>query len=311
MSLCVAIGPSTFADSDPAPRLLLERAGVVVRENPYKRRLTEREIIEHLRDVDGLIAGLEPLNREVLKAAAPRLKAIARVGIGVSNVDFGAAEEHGIKVSYTPDAPAEAVAEMTLAALLALMRRIVPLNAAVHEGRWEKAITGSLSGATVLVVGYGRIGSRVAMLLQCFGARVLVCDPLALPESLEPGMKLVGLEEALPEADVITLHASGHEALLDRPQFDAMKKGVLLLNSARGELVVQSALISALESGKVGGGWFDAFWQEPYSGTLTQYEQMLLTPHVATYTVPCRLAMETQAVKNLLRDLGIAPPALG
>lgn len=304
MTLRVAIGPSSFADTDPAPRLLLDRAGVQVRDNPFRRRLTEREIIDHLDEVDGLIAGLEPLNRNVI-SASPRLRAIAKVGIGVANVDCGAAEEHGVKVSYTPDAPADAVAEMTLAAMLALVRRIIPLNQSFHDGRWERCTTGSLHGARVLVVGYGRVGSRVAQLLQCFRAQVLVCDPLALPHTLEPGMTLVSLGEGLQSADIITLHATHHEPILDRPQFELMKKGVLLLNSAHGDLVVQSALVSALESGRVAGGWFDTFWQEPYSGPLLQYKQMLLTPHAATYTTRCWQEMEMKAVTNLLRDLGI------
>lgn len=310
MSICVAIGPSSFAESNPFPRQLLEDAGVTVRANPFNRRMTEAEIIEQLQGVDGLIAGLEPLNRKVIAAAAPRLRAIARVGIGTSNVDFGAAEEFGVKVSSTPDAPAEAVAEMTLCALLTIARKIIPLNSRLHARQWEKLIGFSLSGATVLVVGYGRIGARVAMLLNSFGSRVLVCDPLARPDTLEPGMTLCTLEEALPQADVITLHANSEQPLLDRPQFEVMKKGVILLNSARGELVVQSALVVALEEGKVGAGWFDAFWEEPYSGVLCNYEQVLLTPHISTYTHECRLAMETQAVQNLLRDLGIAAPAL-
>ena len=118
MSLRVAIGPSSFAEEDSTPLRLLEAAGVEVVPNRWKRRLTEAEIIEHLQDVDGLIAGLEPLNRKVLQSARPRLRALARVGIGMANVDQDAARELGIRVSSTPDGPTEAVAEMTLAALL-------------------------------------------------------------------------------------------------------------------------------------------------------------------------------------------------
>jgi D-3-phosphoglycerate dehydrogenase len=308
VSIRVAIGPSSFGESSPAPLQMLARAGVEVKENPFKRRLTEAETIEHLRDVDGLLAGLEPLNRNVFSATAPQLKAVARVGIGVSNVDFAAAAEFGVKVSSTPEAPAEAVAEMTLTALLTLLHKLIPINAAMHEQRWEKTIARSLAGATVLVIGHGRIGARVAKLLDAFGAQVLVNDPAAAPGSLPAGYRAVSLEEGLPLADVITLHAGGDQPILDRPQFEQMRKGTLLLNSARGELVVQSALIVALESGKIGGGWFDAFWEEPYAGKLCDYPQMLLTPHAATYTERCRLSMETQAVENLLRDLGVPIP---
>ena len=118
-------------------------------------------------------------------------------------------------------------------------------------------------------------------------------------------MNVIELNEGLALADVISLHASGEECILDGAAFALMKPGVLLLNGARGGLVEESSLLAALDSGKVAGVWFDAFWEEPYTGPLTRYEQALLTPHVGTYTERCRLQMETEAVRNLLRDLGL------
>lgn len=305
MTLRVAIGPSSFAQEDDAPRRLLETAGIEVRENPFGRRLTEAEIIDHLKDMDGLIAGLEPLNRKVIESAAPKLKAIARVGIGVTNVDFAAANEFGVKVSNTPDGPVAAVAEMTLTALLAMARKLIPTNEALHAGEWKKSIGRGLIGTKVLLVGYGRIGQRVGALLRAFGAELLVYDPYLDAGILQHGKLLTAIEDGLPEADVISLHASGDGCLLDEAAFVKMRDGVLLLNSARGELVDEAALIAALDTGKVAGAWFDAFWQEPYKGRLTEYPQVLLSPHVGTYTLQCRLDMETAAVDNLLRDLGL------
>jgi len=305
LTLRIAIGTSSFAAQDAAPLHLLEAAGCEVVPNPFSRRLTEAEIMAHLEGVDGLIAGLEPLNRKVI-ASAPRLKAIARVGIGVTNVDFDAARGHGVAVSNTPDEPAAAVAELTLAALLALCRNVVPTNAALHAGQWKKTIGTGLSGARVLIVGYGRIGRRVGELLAAFGADRMVFDPFvdddAVPEDVR---RMASLEAGLREADVVTLHAAGTECLLDAGAFEAMKDGVILLNSARGELVDEGALVGALESGKVAAAWFDAFCEEPYTGPLTAFDQVLLTPHVGTYTLQCRRDMETAAVKNLLRDLGL------
>lgn len=306
MSLTVAIGPSSFADEDAAPLERLRAAGAAVKDNPFKRRLTEAEIIAHLDGVDGLIAGLEPLNRSVIAAAAPRLKAIARVGIGVANVDFEAAAEFGVKVSSTPEGPIDAVAEMTLAALLALCRRIVPMNEALHAGEWKKQIGTGLAGGTALLVGYGRIGRRTGRLLRAFGVELLVHDPGLTPEDLGEGEGLVTLEEGLAAADFVSLHASGEACILDAAAFARMRPGAILLNSARGGLVDEQALLDALDAGKLGGVWFDAFWQEPYSGPLAGHPGALLTPHAATYTRQCRLAMESRAVENLLRDLGIA-----
>ena len=302
----IAIGPSSFAAEDDTPLKMLQDAGCEVVQNPFSRRLTEEEIIEHLKGIDGLIAGLEPLNQRVI-SAAPQLRAIARVGIGVANVDFDAANECNVKVSSTPDGPVAAVAEMTLAALLTLCRNIIPTNAALHAGEWKKSIGMGLAGAQVLFVGYGRIGRRTGELLEAFGGELLVFDPFIEDAALPEGVRRVGsLQDGLRDADIITLHAAGTDCLLDAAAFDSMKDGVILLNSARGELVEEAALVEALTSGKVKAAWFDAFWQEPYTGPLTKFDQVLLTPHVCTYTRQCRRGMETTAAQNLLNDLGLS-----
>lgn len=305
MTLCVAIGPSSFGEADDAPLRMLRDRGIKVKPNPFGRRLTEAETIAHAVDADGLLAGLEPLTRAVF-AASPRLRAVARVGIGTSNVDFTAAAEFGVRVSNTPEPPAQAVAEMTMAALLALCRNLALVNTALHAGRWEKRIGMGLAGARVLLVGCGRIGRRVAALLQAFGATVWAFDPRLQPHDFPVGVSsTASLADGLAWADVVSLHASGAACILDTDAFRAMRKGALLLNSARGELVDEEALLAALESGTVRGAWFDAFVEEPYSGPLIRYEQVLLTPHTATYTRQCRRAMEAEAVAHLLRDLGI------
>ena len=305
MPVRVAIGPSSFAEEDDSPLRLLEKSGCEIVPNPFKRRLTEEEIIAHLKDIDGLIAGLEPLNAKVI-ASAPKLKAIARVGIGMDNVDAKAAAKHVVRVSNTPEGPTQAVAELTMAALLALCRRLVPTNAALHRGEWKKTIGQGLDGTTLLLIGFGRIGRRVAQFASAFGMRIIVCDPAVPEDGMPEGViRAPDLATALPRADIVSLHAGGKDTLLAEKEFALMRDGALLLNSARGELVDEDALVAALDSGKVAGAWFDALWQEPYTGRLTKYDQVLLTPHVGTYTRQCRLDMETAAVENLLRDLGV------
>ncbi len=299
----VIIAPSTFAAEDREPLRILEGAGLQVLPNPVGRRWTEEETIKFLQGVDGLIAGLEPLNGKVLASTGGKLKALARVGIGMANVDQEAAKELGIKVSSTPDAPAEAVAEMTLTAMLALLRGLKPMDAALHDGDWDKRIGRSARETKVLVVGYGRIGRRFAHLAKALGSEVHVFDPfLVNTDSLTDAVH-TSLENALRQADVVSLHASGDKTIISDAQFAAMKDGAILLNSARGELVDESALVEALESGKLGGAWFDAFWKEPYKGPLAKFPQVLMTPHASTYTRWCRREMETQAARNLVRDL--------
>lgn len=303
----IGIGPSTFAQEDRTPLNILQSAGVTVVPNPMGKRLTESETIAYLTTerLDGLLAGLEPLNRRVLEAARPTLKAIARVGIGITNVDVQACRELGIRFSFTPDGPTEAVAEMTLAALLSLSRDLEPMNRAMHSGQWPKQISRSLRELTVLVIGFGRIGRAVARQLSALGCTIHVCDPY-LPQDAPCEFQRVDLKAGLAMADVVSLHASGDSALLGNDEFAAAKPGLIVLNSARGELVDEAALLAALESGQVGKAWFDAFWKEPYAGPLLRFPQVLLTPHTCTYTRRCRLQMESEAARNVLRDLGMA-----
>ena len=286
----IAVGASSFGQ----PEALTLLDGFDVALNPYGRKLTEAETIEHLQGAVGLLAGLEPLNEAVF-AACPQLRAVARIGIGMDNVDLDAAEKHNIKVSNTPDGPTYAVAEMTLSALLCIARQIVPANADIHNGVWQKRMGFSLKGANILLVGYGRIARELERLIEPFGMNVLKYDPL-LPDS-KP------LTELLPQAQIISLHASGKERVIGESELNIMKDGAVLLNSARGAVVDEEAVCAALENGKLSWYWADVFSEEPYSGKLLTQENALLTPHISTYTTTCRRDMETQAVRNLLDDL--------
>jgi D-3-phosphoglycerate dehydrogenase len=294
----IVVGASSFAgSSDKAINLLLER-GIEVVKNPYGRKLTVEETIKHLEGADGLLAGLETLNEEVL-SQAPSLKAIARIGIGTDNVDFEAAKRHNIKVSNTPDAPTEAVAEMALAALLSIGHEIIPCNEDVHNGNWKKRIGFSLNGLNVLFVGYGRIGRRFAEHLKYFGSNIIIYDPF------QPEISEKSLGEAVRKADVITLHASGKEEILTPEIIGMLNPGTVILNCARGALINEDALYQALNDGTVAHYWGDVFWQEPYEGKLLECRNAILTPHISTYNSRCRETMETEAVHNILEDLGL------
>ncbi len=293
----IVVGASSFAgSSDKAINMLLEK-GIEVVKNPYGRKMNEEEIIEHLQGADGLLAGLEPLNETVFEHT-PQLKAIARIGIGMDNVDIEAAKKHGIKVSNTPDAPTAAVAEMALAALLTMGHEIIPCNRDVHNKVWKKRIGFSLDGLNVLFIGYGRIGRRFAEHLKYFNSNIIIYDPFQ-PEISEPD-----LGDALKKADVVTIHASGKDEILSPEMFSYMKDGVVIMNCSRGALINEDALYEGLKSGKVSKFWGDVFWNEPYDGKLLECDNAILTPHISTYNSLCRESMETEAVKNILEDLG-------
>ena len=291
------IGPSSFAALDPSPMEKLLKAGFVVVNNPFGRKLTKGEVVKLLPGVEGLIAGLETLDEEVM--CKSELKVISRCGSGISNVDIKTAEKLGIKVYCTPYGPTRAVAELTLGCLLTLIRQVPQMSQALHQRRWDKRIGRQLKGMRVLIIGYGRIGKAVGDLLKAFEVEVLICDP-AYPENDEHPRSM-NLHSALPQADVITLHCDGEDQLLGPHEFTLMKPGVFLLNAARGDLIDEAALRQALDSGQVVGAWLDTFGREPYDGPLIQYEQVILTPHIGSYTYEGRLQMEIDAVKNLLQ----------
>ncbi|HEV8660581.1 MAG TPA: NAD(P)-dependent oxidoreductase [Thermoanaerobaculia bacterium] len=297
----ILIGPSTFGDVDPSPLRRLAAAGCEVVPNPYRRKLTSSELLELLPGVTGLIAGLEPLTRDVLERS--NLQVISRSGAGVSNVDCDAARELGIKVFTTPDAPTSAVAELTVGVMLALLRRVPQMDRDLHEGKWSKQIGLQLEGKNVVIVGFGRIGRCVAALLRAFGANLFAVDP-QLSGDVD-GVRVLPIDEALRRADIITLHASGEHEILGAREFDLLKRGVFILNAGRGGLVNEALLCRALDEGKVAGGWIDTFETEPYEGPLTRYAQLILTPHVGSASAECRLRMENEAVDNLLRGLGV------
>jgi len=275
---------------------MLKETGATVVDNPYKRRLTKSELLELLKNgVTGLIAGLEPLDREVMQQSA--LKVISRCGSGMSNVDQSTAEELNIVVCSAPDAPVTSVAELTLAMMLNLLRMAYRMDQDLHSGKWNKHIGGLLNGKTVAIIGFGRIGKKVASLLNAFGAKWLVVDPFF---SDRANIQCLTLEEALPRADIVTIHSSSNQCIFGPEEIALMKPGALLLNGARGEVVNEEAFLKALDDGRIAGAWFDVFIEEPYNGPLLRYEQVILTPHVGSYTRECRQKMETEAVRNLI-----------
>lgn len=290
----VLIAPSQFGEG---PLRRLAELGFESVPNPYRRKLTRGEVVELLQGVPGIVAGLEPLDKEVLSRTA--LKVISRCGSGMTNVDAEEAARLGIKVYSTPNGPTTAVAEATLSALLQLLRNFDASSRDLHAGRWTKSTGRQLKGRTAAIIGMGRIGSEVARLLSAFGVTILAVDP-CLADRPGPWRSL-SLESALRQADIVCVHASHDGILLGPAELALLPRGAIVLNAARGGLVDEAALAEGLRTGRLYGAWLDVFSVEPYQGPLAELPNALLTPHIASYTVEGRETMEMECVENLAK----------
>jgi D-3-phosphoglycerate dehydrogenase len=302
VSLKIAITTSSFGKESSEPVDALRAAGFELAFNPHGRKLTKPETVELLRDADGLIAGTEALDKEVL-SQLPKLKVISRVGTAVDNVDQAYARERGIPVYNTPDGPTNGVAELALGGLLSLLRRIPQSDASVRRGEFAKPMGRLLRGKTVAIIGLGRIGKAFVRLMQPFAVRILAVDPVRDELfAAQHAVRYVHLDEALLEADVISLHLSGSTKtpLLGAAELAKMKPGALILNAARGGWIDETALLEALKSGRLGGAYLDVFAAEPYKGPLAGLDNVVLTAHIGSYALECRIGMEVDAAQKVI-----------
>lgn len=300
----ILITTSTFGNADDSVFLALTQRGYHVNLNPYGRTLTEKELIELLNCYMpvGMIAGVDPITISVLNSCK-KLKVISRCGIGLDNIELDAARKQNIKVFVTPDAPSDAVAELTIGLILAFLRSIVESDTAIKNGLWEKKMGCLLRYKTIGIVGCGRVGARVAHLLSSFGARIIGFDPYSLNEKF---IELMDFSALISMSDIITLHIpynNDTHHLINRKTLSLIKKGALLVNTSRGGIIDEQALFEAIISGHISGACLDTFEKEPYVGPLTGLKQVILTPHIGSYAREARIRMEREAVDNLLKGL--------
>ncbi|MEO6454196.1 MAG: phosphoglycerate dehydrogenase [Ginsengibacter sp.] len=302
----VLTSPSSFGQVSSEPFDLLRSNGFEFINNPYGRKLTEDEVIELAKGCIGIVAGVEPLTARVMDAL-PYLKVISRVGIGMDSVDSVYAKQKGIIVKNTPDGPTRAVAELTLAMTLSLLRRIPQADAALKNRQWKKQTGNLILNKTIGVIGLGRIGRLVCELFKGIGNPVIGYDPYPNNEwAKKTGISLVEFETLLKSADIITLHVPGNEdksPVISSPEIEFMKTGVFLINISRGGIVDEDALYNALLSKKITAAAIDVFVNEPYSGVLCDLDNVILTPHIGSYAEEGKLLMEIDAVNNLLEAL--------
>jgi D-3-phosphoglycerate dehydrogenase len=296
---------TTSSFSSGAPGLLetIQARGLGVILNPFHRKLRESELSDLLAEHRpvGLLAGTEPITRLILEQARDYLKVISRVGAGWDNVDHDAAADLKLRVYRTEGVLTQAVAELTLGLMLAGLRAIALQDRMLRGGQWQKLMGGLLQGKLVGIIGFGAIGQRVGELVRAFGAEVMYCD---VQDREVPWAQGATLAEVLAQADIITLHASGKKRILGVEEFKCLgKRGVLLINTARGELLDEAALCNCMAEGGVMCACLDVFSEEPYGGPLCYENNVILTPHIGSYAREARQLMEETAVSNLLRGL--------
>lgn len=310
MNKRVFIATYPFGKCGKKPLEILQKEGYEIIFNPLGRRLKKKEVVELIKDVDVIIAGTEPYPEEIYKQ--PRLKAICRVGIGLDNIDFKAAVENNVQITYTPDAPSQAVAELTVANIIALARKIIESDRSVRLGYWNRYLGYLLKELTIGIVGVGRIGRIVIKLLQPFEPNIIAHD-LSPDQSLDSKFSFdwVTPEKLFKESDIVTLHIPGDNNnynFLSREKIAAMKTGSSVVNTSRGTVLDEEALYDALVQGHLNGAALDVFKNEPYSGKLTKLENVIFTAHMGASANESRFLMELGAAEDCIRILNNKEP---
>jgi len=303
----VLVTSTSFNKVDPLPRERLVQFGCEIVDNPFGRPLKEEELIPLLKDVDGIVAGLDEYSRKAI-LSTNKLKVISRYGVGVDNIDLEAAKERGVLVANTPEVNTQAVADLTFGLILAVCRKIPKAHFSTQKGNWGRLIGRGVHKKTLGIIGLGRIGKAVSERARGFSMEILAHDiKIERAPGETPGIRFVPLDELLAEGDFITLHCDlnpGSKGIIGAEELSLMKKTAYLINTARGGLIDENALYEALRAGKIAGAALDAFQDEPpVNSPLLTLDNIITTPHIGSYTHEALLEMGLIAVDNLIHNL--------
>lgn len=303
----ILVTPRSYGKTNPALFEQLAAAGYEAVRNDIGGIFTKEQLIERIRDCVGIIIGVDPMDADVI-AAAPKLRAISKYGVGVDNIDLEAAKARGIPVSRAVGANSEAVADYAFALMLALSRKVLPIDAKCRRDDWSKITTQDVSHKTLGLFGLGAIGKNVALRAEGFSMKVMAYD-VYWDEAFA---KAHNIERVEPETifrtcDFISLHLPlmpETRNFVGADQLAMMKKTAVLINTARGGLIDDAALLSALKEHRIWGAGLDAFAQEPPEDkSWYELDNVILGSHCAASTVGATDNMGRMATDNLLRDL--------
>lgn len=304
MKVLITITP--FGNKNKSPLDLLEKSNIEYVLNPLNKKPSEVELLEMINDCDAVIAGTEKISKNVINNAN-KLKHISRVGIGLDSIDLLAAEKKGIKVSYTPDIPSPAIAELTVGMMLTLLRSTHVSNSRMHLGQWYRVFGRSISNITVGLIGVGRVGSLIIKYLQAFKPQKILANDVSKPlKDLGFKVEWVEKEQIFKEADIISLHlplTGLTKNLIKKDQLMSMKKDAIIINTSRGGIINEKDLYDVMKIGHLSGAAIDVFENEPYKGLLKNIERCLMTSHIGSMTFDCRAKMEIEATEEVIRFL--------
>lgn len=305
----------------PESAVALLRDAAEVWVSPHDRALTRGELLEAVAGADALVTMLhDRIDRQILDAAGPQLRCIANVAVGYDNVDVDAASEHGVIVTNTPGVLTDATADLAMALILAVTRRLGEAERLLRAGTpwsWDMffMLGTELAGKTLGVIGLGSIGQATARRALAFGMSVAYSGRRRATEEVERslgGARYLELEQLLAEADVVSIHCPltpGTRHLIDAERLQQMRPSAYLVNTSRGPIVDEPALVEALRTGQIAGAALDVFEHEPevHPGLL-ELENVVLAPHLGSATIETRTAMAVLAARNAIAALNGDPP---
>ena len=303
----VLVTPRSYGATDPVVFTMMSEAGIEVLRNPDGAILPEQRLKSLLEGCEGLILGVDPVTADVLDAA-PGLRAIAKYGVGLDNLDLETCRKRGIRVSTTTGANTGAVADYAFALMLALARRLLPIDSACRRNDWGKRLALDVEGRTLGLIGFGSIGRAVARRAKGFDMRILAADEQwDAAYAREHGIERTDIDTLCRESDFVSLHvpllpATRH--IVSRERIATMKPSAILVNTARGGLVDESALLEALMAGRLYGAGLDVFATEPPEDKRWYtLDNVVLGSHCSASTAGAVTAMGRMATANLIRDL--------
>lgn len=308
----VLVTARSFALCDDA-KAILESKGYSITWNPVGRPLKEQELLELIPGMDALITGTDEVSEEVIAAGLPNLKVIAKYGVGYDNIDVAAAKKQGIQVTFTPGVLTKSVAELAMGLMLCTARNTAAMDRLVRQGTWERITGTELSGKTLGIVGTGNIGKEVAKRSAAFDMDIIAYDVWPNSAFAEKyGVRYVPLSELFEKADFISLHTPSTPetvGMINIESLQNMKNTAVLINTARGDLIIEEDLIRALQEGIIAGAGLDTFAVEPLRDErFFNFNNVVLSPHAGSNTRETLAKMSAMAANDVVAVLTGKPP---